>query len=121
MIKEFLAVGLGGAVGSMLRYSVTLLIRYINVSSIWATFIVNILGSFVIGIIISTCDKGSLNLLLAVGLCGGFTTFSTFSSQTFDMLRSGNYLSGIGYIVLTVVICLLCVWAGMKTASLING
>jgi CrcB protein len=90
MIKNLLLVGLGGATGSMLRYAVTLLIG----SSIfpYATLFVNIIGSFLIGLVIAFCikDESIVNnwkLFLATGICGGFTTFSAFSMENMQLLH----------------------------------
>ncbi|MCQ2285265.1 MAG: fluoride efflux transporter CrcB [Bacteroidales bacterium] len=118
MIKEFLFVGLGGAVGSMLRYGVTLLMRTLSMSANWGTFLVNIVGSLLIGFCMGLCDKGTLFLFLTVGICGGFTTFSTFSSQTLSLLQSGRYGTTALYVFGTLLIGLLFVfigvWAGAK-------
>ena len=112
MLKNFLFVGLGGALGSMLRYACTLLAQVAHISSNWATLFVNTTGSFLIGFCMAYCDKASLLLFLTVGLCGGFTTFSTFSSQSLNLLQTGRYGAGLAYILGTFTLCLLCVWLG---------
>ena len=111
---NFLMVGLGGAVGSMLRYGVTLLGAALHLSGNIATFAVNILGSFLIGLLTGCCKDGSLLLLLTVGLCGGFTTFSTFSLQNVRMLQDGKILSAVIYILATVIVCIVMVWLGYR-------
>lgn len=112
MWKNILLVGLGGGVGSMLRYLVTLGCQLLHWTSWTATLSVNALGSFLIGFFMSACGSGDWKLLLAVGLCGGFTTYSTFSAQSLDMLRGGNIPGGLAYIFGMLVLCLLCAWAG---------
>ena len=112
MLKNFLLVGLGGAVGSMLRYAVTLLFAALQQSANWATVVVNVIGSFLIGILLGTLSPGSLQLLLTVGLCGGFTTFSTYSSQSITLMQNGHVGAGLAYIIGTVALCLLFVWLG---------
>ena len=113
MLKNILLVGLGGAAGSILRYLATILGQAVNWSSWVATLSVNAIGSFLIGLLMSTCVSGDWRLMLVVGLCGGFTTYSTFSAQSLEMLRSGNFLGSIAYILGTLLLCLVCVWAGV--------
>ncbi|MCF0206064.1 MAG: CrcB family protein [Bacteroidales bacterium] len=110
---------MGGFAGSALRYMVTLLMARLELSSWVATLTVNSLGSLIIGIL-SVCFGGSWNLLLAVGLCGGFTTFSSFSLQTVQMLQNGEYLLAAANIALSVVICLLFCWLGVFVGGKIN-
>ena len=105
MIKEFILVGLGGALGSISRYTLTLLAAHLAIASELATFAANIIGSFLIGILIAA-TKGDAYLFAAIGFCGGFTTFSTFSAQALQLFQAGQRLSGIVYI-LTSVICTL--------------
>lgn len=125
-ILNFLVVGLGGAVGSMLRYAVTLLGTWLNgvafngsthnMGGIAATFAVNIAGSFLIGLLGGYCKDQTMLLLLTVGLCGGFTTFSTFSQQNVRMLQEGRVGSALFYSIVTVVVCILAAWFGSRLA-----
>lgn len=117
MLKNFLFVGLGGALGSMLRYAFTLLAQWLSVSSHWATLTVNILGSFLIGCFTVNCGRVPLLLLLTVGFCGGFTTFSTFSSQSLSLLQNGRYGAGFAYIVANLLLCILFAWLGFSVAK----
>jgi len=107
MLKNFLLVGLGGALGSMMRYAVALLInsKYFP----YATLAVNIIGCFVIGLVfaISIKDELFLNnwkLFLATGICGGFTTFSAFSLENMGLLQSGKAGLAAVYILTSVVL-----------------
>lgn len=111
---NLLVVGLGGAVGSMLRYGMTLLFAFLNLSGNLATFSVNVIGSFLIGILTGVCREGTLLLLLTVGLCGGFTTFSTFSLQSVRLLQSGNLWEAALYIIGTLVVCVAAAWLGYQ-------
>ena len=113
MLKNILIVGLGGAAGSILRYLATLSGNALHCASWIATLSVNGIGSFLIGLFMAACTSGDWKLMLTVGLCGGFTTYSTFSAQSFEMLRAGNYFEGGAYILGTLVLCLICVWAGL--------
>ena len=117
MFKNILIVGLGGAAGSILRYLATLAGNALHCASWIATLSVNSIGSFLIGLFMAVCTSGDWKLMLTVGLCGGLTTYSTFSAQSLEMLRSGNYLNAGAYILGTVVLCLLFVWAGMYVGT----
>ena len=106
---NILAVGLGGFAGAALRY----LIGLVPVSEMMAfpikTFLINVLGCIAIGTITVTAAKnGSLSpyliLFLKVGLCGGFTTFSTFALETSDLIRSGNWAMALVYVVGSVLV-----------------
>lgn len=121
MLKNFLWVGLGGAAGSMLRYAVTLLAAALQISSHWATVTVNVVGSFLIGLLMSVCGQSTLLLLLTVGLCGGFTTFSTFSSQSLALFQNGQPMLALAYIFGTLVFCLLAVWLGVMLGNGVKG
>ncbi len=116
MIKNFLLVGLGGSIGSMLRYAVTCIIATTSYPSTLSTFIVNCVGSFLIGLLGSIISKDSTLLLCTVGFCGGFTTYSTFSSQSLQLLQCGKYSTAALYILGTLVLCLLFtalgIWLG---------
>ena len=115
MLREFLLVGVGGALGSMARYGLTLLASYASIASEIGTFAANAIGSLLIGVLIAI-SKGDWYLLGAVGFCGGFTTFSTFSAQALHLLQSGQRTMGVIYIIASLLICILMTWAGMALA-----
>ena len=107
-------VGLGGFAGSVLRYLAGKLPLGAASGFPVNTLIINVLGSFVIGILAALGSKYSdfdprLMLLLKVGLCGGFTTFSTFSLETFELIRAGSYGTAAAYAVLSAVLGVLAV------------
>ena len=117
MLKNFLLVGLGGGIGSMLRYAAALLITSKNF--IYSTLAVNIIGSFIIGLVLglSTKNEFFLNnwkLFLATGICGGFTTFSSFSAENIELLQTGKYTMALTYIVLSVVSGIVAAWLGFR-------
>lgn len=112
MFGNFLAAGLGGAIGAMLRYGISLLCMSIHWSSHMATFIVNIVGSFILGMLVSNCSQGPVYLLTTVGICGGFTTFSTFSVQSLSLIQEGRWGMAALYILGTLIICIFCAWLG---------
>ena len=107
-----LAVGLGGFVGAVLRYLISLIpIKNPGAFPI-NTFIINIAGAFAIGCIVVAASKNEnidarALLFLKVGICGGFTTFSTFSLETANLIKSGCVLTAIIYILLSVILGIL--------------
>src|SRR5262245_4521754 len=113
MFFDVLIVALGGAVGSMARYGANVATQGWHHAFPVGTFIVNVLGSLIIGLIAGfiAADPNpqthhQLRLLLAVGVCGGFTTFSSFSLETVTLLRGGQAMLAFGYIALSVLVCL---------------
>ena len=115
MIKNLLLVGLGGSIGSMVRYAVSFLIR--SKSFPLATLSVNIIGSFIIGFVfaISLKEGGLSNnwkLFLATGICGGFTTFSAFSLENMGLLQSGKIGMAVTYILLSIVLGIVATFLG---------
>lgn len=113
MLKNFLLVGLGGAIGSMLRYAVTCIFAVTNYPAFIGTLCVNSIGSFLIGLFASLISKDFTLLLCTVGLCGGFTTYSTFSAQSLNLLQCGKYSTAFLYIISTLFVCLLFTWIGI--------
>jgi len=118
MIKSILLVGFGGFIGSAGRFLVG---RYFqeNVASVfpWGTFTVNIIGSLLIGLIYGLSEKGDflspeVRLFLAVGICGGFTTFSTFSNDAFMLMRQQEWFRFALYSSLSFFLGLIAVYAG---------
>lgn len=118
MIRNILFVGMGGAVGSMLRYGISLLTATMHGPATIATLAVNIIGSLALGLLTATCGQGSWMLFATVGVCGGFTTFSTFSVQSVALLQQGRYAAGVLYILGTLICCLLSTllgcWLGQR-------
>ena len=122
MIGNLMWVGIGGFLGSILRYlvSVAVIASGFNVLFPWATFVVNVAGSLLIGVLLELFGGNSLYFLLVTGFCGGFTTFSTFSADTFGLLSSGRYGAAVGNILLSVIACLGAVWIGALIGTKIN-
>ena len=117
MLKNLLLVGFGGAIGSMLRYAATLLLnsKYFP----YATLAVNIIGSFIIGLVfaISIKNENFLNnwkLFLATGICGGFTTFAAFSLENMGLLQSGKIALAATYIILSVLLGIAAAFFGYQ-------
>lgn len=112
MLKNILLVGAGGALGSILRYLITVAFAYFTICNEWATLLANVLGSFLIGLLISTTGN-SVYLFAAVGFCGGFTTFSTFSAQAIQLLQSWQRTLALSYILISLILSISAVWLGL--------
>ena len=107
-IRNILAVGAGSFIGGTARYLVSLAMKEIGKGFPWATLAVNLLGCLMIGLLWGLLSRNatettSWGLFLTVGLCGGFTTFSTFSKEALTMLQAGQILAFATYIALSVI------------------
>ena len=107
IIKNIAIVGAGSFIGGAARHLVSLMLKDAGKVFPWATFIVNLVGCFIIGLLWGlfsrTANEGNnWALFLTVGLCGGFTTFSTFSKEALIILQSVNFWGFVGYIALSV-------------------
>lgn len=122
MIRELLAVGGGGAAGSIARYllSGAVLGGYSLCGFPAGTFAVNAAGSLLIGILLRSLTSQTAVWLLVVGFCGGFTTFSTFSADTVRLLRAGSYAPAALYVTLSVAVCIAFAALGMWLAALLK-
>ena len=128
MYFSILLVGLGGALGSVARYLCSLgLSRWTGETFPWGTLCVNIVGSFIIGFyFILTAPSGRLvvspdwRIFVTVGVCGGFTTFSSFSLQTLLLLRDGELLLASLNIFGSFTLCMAAVWLGVICANALN-
>ncbi len=119
---NFLFVALGGAIGAMGRYAISLI--PIKTEFPILTLLTNIVGAVIIGFIVgivSEKDDVSPNAVLfwKTGICGGFTTFSTFSLEAVTLLENKSFLSGGIYIALSLIGCIIGVWSGRKLSMLI--
>lgn len=118
---DLIFVGLGGGIGAIFRYLISLLPNS-SIFPIW-TLAVNFLGAVLIGFISGICTKNNISnnatLFLKTGLCGGFTTFSTFSLESFNLLNSGHKIMGGTYIVFSVMLCLIGIFIGITISKVI--
>lgn len=122
-----LAVAIGGAIGSSARYGVNLFAgHYLGQNFPWATFIVNILGSFAIGLVTASLmikmpAEENLRLFLTTGILGGFTTFSAFSLDVMGLLQRGESTTAAVYAIASVILSVLAVFSGFAFARSIAG
>lgn len=127
MTKILITVFLGGGLGSLMRYGVQAAMhgRISPFLFPWATLSVNILGSFLIGMFYVLSARFNLSdetrLFLTTGLCGGFTTFSTFSHEGMTLIRQGNYGTFLLYVTLSVALGVAAVFAGGWTGTMLHG
>ena len=118
MIRNLLLVGLGGGIGTIGRYLVQKWVNGVYQQSFpLATFLINITGCFLIGVLYALAEKSNVlspqsRLLLITGLCGGFTTFSTFAFENTVLLRPGDIVTFILYAAGSVIIGILAVYLG---------
>ncbi len=124
----FLVVMVGGALGSLARYVIALWAAPVSQSLPLGTMGINILGSFIIGFFGTlTLAHGrfpvaeNIRIFVMVGFCGGFTTFSSFSLQTLDLMRKGAMVNALVNVVASVALCIAAVAAGHLLASQLNG
>ena len=128
MVWSYLWIAVGSAIGGVLRFLCSgLIAERIGETFPWGTLAVNVSGSFVIGLFFTlTGPDGRLlvgattRLFVMVGLCGGFTTFSSFSLQTLSLARDGDWLRAGANTIASVVLCLLAVWLGHIAAAALN-
>jgi CrcB protein len=123
-----LLVMIGGALGTLARYAVSTLASPISGQLPWGTIIINITGSFLIGLFGTlTLASGrypvseNTRLFVMIGLCGGYTTFSSFSLQTLDLMRNGAMTRAMANVAASVVLCIAAVALGHAVGAHFNG
>lgn len=125
----YLLIALGGALGSVARYWLSGIVaeRYAHAFP-WNTLTVNVSGSLVIGVLAALTEppgrwlaSPAIRQFFIVGVCGGYTTFSSFSLQTLTLLQDRQWLYAGGNILLSVLLCLVAVWLGYWLGEALNG
>jgi fluoride exporter len=125
---SYIWIALGGALGTTARYWLSgVVARSIGETFPWGTLVINVTGSFVIGFFGAlTGPDGRLFVgstarqFVMIGMCGGYTTFSSFSLQTLNLMNDGEWFRAGANIGLSVLLCMIAVWAGVVLAGLIN-
>ena len=121
-IRILLLIGIGGGIGSICRYLVQVLVtRYFASTFPAGTLLVNITGCFIIGLLFGLVNRHAWltiewRLFLITGICGGYTTFSSFSYESISLIREGNYLYFLSYVLLSVALGLLATFGGAALA-----
>jgi protein CrcB len=121
-------IALGGAIGSVARaWTTNAMVRAVGPHFPWGTILINVVGSFIIGLYGAlTASDGRFTAhpdaraFVMIGICGGYTTFSSFSLQTLDLIRDGKPGAALANIALSVILCLLSVTAGYASADFVN-
>lgn len=121
-MKTILYIALGGALGSVLRYLTSVVIKSITFP--YATFITNVLGCLLIGLFFGYFEKQNvlsqdLKFFLITGFCGGYTTFSAFSLENIKLMQNGEMVTAILYIMLSVIVGFLATWFGMNLVKMV--
>lgn len=119
-LTALLLIAVGGAIGSVARAIAGYLIPAGRLP--WATIAVNIAGSLLIGVLVArfahlnASESARAHNFWIVGVCGGFTTFSSFSWQTFEQAQKGNWAAAVANVICSVVLCLAATWFGWRLA-----
>jgi CrcB protein len=127
-MATYLWVAIGSALGGMARHWCTAMsVKWFGTGFPWGTLIINILGSFVIGAFFTLTGvdgrfdvSANAKVFVMVGICGGYTTFSAFSLQTLALAQEGQWLRAGTYVMASVALCLVAVWAGFAVAAAVN-
>lgn len=123
-MKELLFIFIGGGAGSVLRYVLSKGLNDLSFQIPLGTLMVNVIGSFVLGFILGYILKsnstGPMVLLLTVGFCGGFTTFSAFAVENLTYLKNGEFLLFTFYTLLSLILTVMAVFAGFLLVKSVN-
>jgi len=125
-LQLILAVALGGAIGSVARYLGGIGVgKIFNLDFPWGTLIINIAGSFLIGVFVESFAlrwnlPQAMRVFLTVGICGGFTTFSTFSLESYLLIDRGELGAAVAYIAASVVVSILALFGGLQLVRAIS-
>ena len=118
---QFLMVFIGGGLGSICRYTIARLLQHYNLIFPLATFLANVISCIILGALIGWSLKNtmspSMKLLWLTGFCGGFSTFSTFTYETFHLLETGHYGYAFINMSASLLVCLGCIWIGLSLTN----
>ena len=115
---SWLWVFIGGGLGSLCRYGIAKLMIREGVIFPWATLLANVLSCVVLGlamgVVMKSESSSSIRLFWMIGFCGGFSTFSTFTAEVFNLLQAGHYFLALSNIVGSVLVCMMALFLGLK-------
>ena len=119
---SYILIAIGGASGAITRYSIHKLTIYLGIENLIGTFVVNISGSFILGILISISSlklnlSNSVKDAIIIGFLGSYTAFSTLTVASLSLWQSGQYVKASLNIILTVVVGLIAAWAGYQIGN----
>lgn len=121
VLKHWLLVFVGGGIGSLFRYGLAVWMAAYQDRFPWGTFFANVVSCVLLGALIGLSTKNEvsadLRLSLMTGLCGGFSTFSTFAGETLQLAQQGRWEGALLNIGLNLAICLFCIYLGMKLVA----
>lgn len=127
MLNTSLVIAVGGAVGSLARYWLTVLLEPLSRTMPWSTVAINVVGSFAISFVGGMTAAGGrfpaselVRVAFIVGVCGGFTTFSSFSLQTVELIKAGSAANAALNVIVSVVLCLVATATGLCLAEHLN-
>lgn len=124
-MNNYLLIFIGGGVGSIARYALSRWVyAFTNSTFPYGTLIVNIVSCLILGFFLELANEKflihpSMKIFVAIGFCGGFSTFSTFSFETFELLKSGQYWFATANVVVSIVSCMLSLAGGMFVAKIV--
>jgi len=117
----FLLVFIGGGLGSLFRYGIGLAVQPLLPKFPWATLVANGLACVVLGAVLGLQFQGNISderrLLIATGFCGGFSTFSTFTAETWELFQSGQYGAAAVNVAGSLTVCFVCLLLGIKLTA----
>ncbi|MEO1257164.1 MAG: fluoride efflux transporter CrcB [Bacteroidota bacterium] len=120
---NYLLVFLGGGLGSICRFGIAQWLTPHKLHFPWATIIANVLACLVLGVLVGLSMKNKLgsplSFFLMVGFCGGFSTFSTFTNETFQLMAVGDWEKALANVAVSLLVCLFSLFVGIKTAQLV--
>ena len=118
MAINYLMVLIGGSLGAVCRYAVSIQMkRIISTEFPLATLLINLSGSFLLGLLLASYTDGLIQLLLGTGFLGGFTTFSTFQVENLTLFRKGNYRMLLIYVTFSVGLCIAFAYLGFRLGN----